>query len=122
MFSWNSILAMAGPAGEGEDAGGGQLMMFGMLGLMIVAIYFMMIRPQRKQQKKEREMRESIRVGDQIVTIGGIVGRVLRITEEELVIETGADRTKLMLKKWAIQSNDTVHDDKGVDDDDDDDI
>lgn len=96
------------------------LMTFGMLILIIVVMYFLMIRPQRKQQKKEQEMRNNIRVGDEIITIGGICGRVLKVTEDTLVIETGADRNKMTIKKWALQSCDTVHENDDVDDDDDD--
>ena len=66
-------------------------------------------------------MRNSLRVGDEITTIGGITGRVLNIKEDDLVIETGADRTKMTIKKWALQSVNTIHDDNDIDDDDDDD-
>ena len=89
--------------------------------LIIVVMYFLMIRPQRKQQKQEQEMRNNIRIGDEVTTIGGIVGRVLKVTDDTLVIETGADRNKMTIKKWALQSCDTVHENDGVDDDDDDD-
>ena len=65
-------------------------------------------------------MRENLRVGDEITTIGGIVGRVVSIKEDSLVIETGADRSKMTIKKWAMQSCDTVHDATDDDDDDDD--
>ena len=90
--------------------------------LVVVLMYFMMIRPQRKRQKEEQQMRNNIRVGDQITTIGGIVGRVVTVKEDELVIETGANCNKMVIKKWALQSNDTVHDTTVDDDDDDDDI
>lgn len=89
--------------------------------VLIPLMYFLMIRPQKKKQKEEQKMRSSLRVGDEITTIGGITGRVLNIKEEELVIETGADRTKLTIKKWALQSVNTIHDNDAVDDDDDDD-
>ncbi len=92
----------------------------GLIVLMIVAMYFLMIRPQRKRQKEEQQMRNSLRVGDEITTIGGICGRVLQVKEDSLVIETGADRSKMTIKKWAIQTNDTVHENNDVDDDDDD--
>ena len=54
----------------------------------------MMIRPQKKRQKEEQEMRNALEIGDEIVTIGGIVGRVVTIRENDLIIETGADRNK----------------------------
>ena len=65
-------------------------------------------------------MRNNIRVGDEITTIGGIRGRIVNIKEDEFVIETGADRNKMLIKKWALQSCDTVHDVSDDDDDDDD--
>lgn len=89
--------------------------------IVIILMYFMMIRPQKKKQKEEQSMRNSLRVGDEITTIGGVCGRVLNIKEDSLVIETGSDRTKMTIKKWALQSVDTVHDTPAPDDDDDDD-
>ncbi|MBQ2940075.1 MAG: preprotein translocase subunit YajC, partial [Clostridia bacterium] len=79
--------------------------------LIIVLMYFVMIRPQKKQQQQEKAMRDSLRVGDDITTIGGIIGRVVNVKEDTLIIETGADRSKLTIKKWAVQSCETVHDD-----------
>ena len=81
--------------------------------LMFVLMYFMLIRPQNKKKKQEEKMRNDLRVGDEVTTIGGIVGRVVGIKEESnsVIIETGADRSKVHIKKWAIGSCDTVHDD-----------
>lgn len=93
-----------------------------MLVVLFVLMYFFILRPQKKKQKEEQKMRDDVRVGDQITTIGGIVGRVVTVREDSLVIETGADRNKMTVKKWALQTNETVHEDKGLDDDDDDDI
>ncbi|MGI6265380.1 MAG: preprotein translocase subunit YajC [Acutalibacteraceae bacterium] len=115
-----STTKTAGQAAQQSDPWS-MLLTFLPLILIVVVMYFLMIRPQRKQQKKEQEMRNNIRVGDQITTIGGICGRVVKVSEEELVIETGADRNKMSIKKWAIQTNDTVHEKEAVDDDDDDD-
>ncbi|HBT64788.1 MAG TPA: preprotein translocase subunit YajC, partial [Ruminococcaceae bacterium] len=89
--------------------------------ILIPLMYFLMIRPQKKKQKEEQKMRNSLRVGDEITTIGGITGRVLNIKEDVMVIETGADRSKMTIKKWALQSVDTIHDNDDIDDDDDDD-
>ena len=97
------------------------LVTFGPLVLIVVLMYFILIRPQRKKQKEEQKMRNSLRVGDEITTIGGICGRVVNVKEDGLIIETGADRNKMSIKKWAIQSVDTVHDTTDNDDDDDDD-
>lgn len=95
------------------------LIMWGPIVLIVVLMYFVMIRPQRKKQKEEQKMRNSIRVGDEITTIGGICGRVINIKEDALVIETGADRSKMTIKKWALQSCETIHDPNEEDDDDD---
>ena len=79
--------------------------------LMVVlfgCMYFLMIRPQKKQQKKDQEMRESTQVGDEITTIGGIMGRVVTVKEDSLIIETGADRNKMKITRWAIQTNNTA--------------
>lgn len=92
-----------------------------MLVVLFVLMYFLMIRPQKKKQQEEQKLRDNVRVGDQITTIGGIVGRVVTVREDSLVIETGADRNKMTVKKWALQTNDTVHEDNAPDDDDDDD-
>lgn len=66
--------------------------------------YFLLIWPQQKREKKDRQMRNSLEVGDNIVTIGGIVGKILTIKDDEITIETSADRTKLAFKKWCVQS------------------
>lgn len=90
--------------------------MFIIYGLIIAVFYFILIRPQSKQKKKEDEMRSNIEVGDTIVTIGGIVGRVVSVKDEDLVIETGADRNKMKIKKWAVGSNETPHEAPKTDD------
>ncbi len=78
--------------------------------LIIVVFYFFLIRPQKKQQKETEQMRSSIEVGDQVTTIGGIVGTVRQIKDdgELYVIETGANNDRLTIHKWAIQSRDTI--------------
>lgn len=81
------------------------------LALMFVLMYFMIIRPQRKKTKEEKEMRENLQVGDEIVTIGGVYGRVISIKEDTIVIESKSDHSKLTFAKWALQTNLTVHDD-----------
>lgn len=76
--------------------------------LMILIFYFLLIRPQRKRDKAERDMRNSIQVGDEISTIGGFIGKVVSIKDETLVIETSADRTKLKLYRWAIRGKEAA--------------
>ena len=70
----------------------------------VVIMYFFLIRPQRKKDKEIKEMRDSIRVGDMIVTIGGIMGKVVKTKDESIVIQVGADKTKIEFKKWAVSS------------------
>jgi preprotein translocase subunit YajC len=77
--------------------------------LIIGVMYFFMIRPQRKREKAVQEMRSKIEVGDEIVTSGGIIGRVVSIRDDSVVLETGSDRSKVRIARWAIQSNNTVH-------------
>ncbi|MBQ4333000.1 MAG: preprotein translocase subunit YajC [Clostridia bacterium] len=97
------------------------LIQFGPLVLIIVVMYFLMIRPQQKKQKEEQKMRNSLRVGDELTTIGGIKGRVVSIKDDTITLETGNDRTKMQFEKWAIQTVHTKHEDPIDDDDDDDD-
>ena len=96
-------------ANGGEvDTMGMLLGTFGPIILMFVVFYFLLIRPQKKREKQVQEMRQAIEVGDEIVTIGGIVGRVVSIKEDTLVVETSAERSKLRLARWAIQQNNTA--------------
>ena len=100
MFS--ILLAATTPAG-------GNWSIFILMPLLFVVMYFTMIRPQKKQQKKEQEIRESTQIGDEITTIGGIIGRVVTVKEDCLIIETGADRNKMKITRWAIQTNNTAN-------------
>ena len=76
--------------------------------VMFVALYFFMIRPQKKQEKQINDMRNNLQVGDEITTIGGIIGKIVSIKEETLMIETGHDRTKIRILKTAVRNVD-VH-------------
>ncbi len=78
-----------------------------LMGGMFAIMYFVMIRPQKKKQNAEKEMRENLQIGDEITTIGGIVGRVITIKDDSLIIETGADRNKVKITRWAISTNNT---------------
>ena len=80
--------------------------------LMVAIFYFLLIRPQRKRDKAERDMRNSIQVGDEISTIGGFIGKVVSMKDETLVIETSAYRTKLKLYRWAIRGKEAAPVDK----------
>ncbi len=89
--------------------------------LLLVIMYFLMIRPQQKKQKEEAKMRNSLRVGDELTTIGGIKGRVVAIKDDTITLETSNDRTKIVFEKAAIGTVHTKHEDPIDDDDDDDD-
>ena len=76
--------------------------------LMIVVFYFLLIRPQKKRDKEVQKMRENIEIADEIVTIGGIIGRIVSIKDDTIVIETAGDRGKIRLARWSIQQNITA--------------
>ena len=76
--------------------------------LLIVLFYFLLIRPQKKKDKEAKAMQSSLQVGDEIVTIGGIVGLVVQVNEDNIVIETTGNRNKIRLKNWAVQENLTM--------------
>ena len=77
--------------------------------VIFAGIYFILIRPKSKKTKAEQELRNSLEIGDEITTIGGIVGRVIAIREEadEIVLETGSEKTKMVFKRWAISTVNT---------------
>ena len=86
--------------------GNQQIYQLGIIVVFAVAMYFILIKPQRKRDRETEEMRNSIQVGDEIVTIGGICGKVVKTKDESIVIQVGADRTKLEFKRWAISAVD----------------
>lgn len=96
-------------SGTGAAAGSSPTTMILLLVGMFAVMYFVMIRPQKKRQKEEQEMRNAVEIGDEITTIGGICGRVVTVKENHLIIETGADRNRMQITRWAIQSNDTAN-------------
>ena len=75
-----------------------------MLGLMIVFFYLFVIRPENKKKKKLKEMRDSLSVGDYVTTIGGITGKVVAIKGETIVFETGEDRVRVEVTRWAVST------------------
>lgn len=75
-----------------------------LLVVMVAVFYFVMIRPQKKQEKQIAEMRDSLAVGDEVVTIGGIIGTVLIIKDDKIMIETGNDRTKLTILRSSVKT------------------
>ncbi|NLM85040.1 MAG: preprotein translocase subunit YajC [Clostridiales bacterium] len=75
-----------------------------MIAALIVIFYFFMIRPENKKRKKLQEMRDSITVGDEITTIGGIMGKVVDVSKDAVTFETGEDRVRIQVTKWAIST------------------
>ena len=104
--------AASGTSSEAAGSGGilSTIGYYGFFAVIIVAMYFIMIRPQRKKEKEQKLMRSALEVGDEIVTIGGISGRIVNIKDDSVVIETGSDRDKIKIMKWAIQQVTTLHD------------
>ncbi|MBE5761953.1 MAG: preprotein translocase subunit YajC [Clostridiales bacterium] len=76
---------------------------------IIVLFYFILIRPQQKKDKAVKEMLAALKTGDRITTIGGIFGKVVELKDDVVTIEVGADKTKLVLARWAIRSVDEVN-------------
>lgn len=80
-----------------------------MLVVMLAVFYFLLIRPQRKKEKAAQEMRNNVNVGDGVTTIGGIIGIVISIKDDTLSIETGSDRNRIRVKKWAVQDVEKIN-------------
>ena len=79
-----------------------------MLVAMLAIFYFMLIRPENKRKKEAEQMRSSVKTGDKIVTIGGIVGIVVNVKDSKIVLETGADQVRIEFEKWALSTNETA--------------
>lgn len=86
-----------------------------MLVLVVVAFYFLLIRPQKKQEKAANAMRDALQVGDEITTIGGVIGKIVSIKEETITIETSKDKTKIRFLKSAVRSVDVKAEDAQAD-------
>ena len=96
-----NVLSSAGGAASGFSS------IFFLI-IIFVVFYFFMIRPENKRKKQLNEMRDHTAVGDEIVTIGGIIGIIVSMKEDSLVIETGSDRSKVRLARWAISGKNTT--------------
>ena len=96
------FLLMSGAAAEEGGSIMDAVISFAPIVIIFAVFYFVIIRPQQKRDKEDRAMRENLEVGDEIVTIGGIVGIVASIKEDTLVIETGSDRSKIRILKSAV--------------------
>jgi preprotein translocase subunit YajC len=73
------------------------------IGLLVI-FYFFAIRPQRKKEKEIKEMRSSLRVGDEVITIGGIMGKIIKLKDDYVTLEIGSAKTKLDITRWAVGS------------------
>ena len=103
-----SLMAQMGAA-TGANGQQNPMSMVIMMAALFGVMYFVMIRPQKKKQKEEQAMRDNIQIGDEITTIGGIMGRVVTVKEDSLIIETGADRNKMKITRWAVSANNTAN-------------
>lgn len=105
----NFVRFLAETAEGSAPAGGGSLLVSLLpLILMFVIFWFILIRPESKRKKEAEAMRNAVKAGDDIITIGGICGTVITVKDERLVIETGADQVRMEITKWAVSSNETA--------------
>ena len=104
------FLTDAATTGADNAANPGANLLSMMLPLLVIigVFYFMMIRPENKRKKEAEQMRSSLKNGDKITTIGGIMGTVVDVKSESFVIETSADQVRVELAKWALSSNETA--------------
>lgn len=107
-MNFTELLTLA-TAPDAAMQAGSMLTMLIPLGLMVVFFYFFLIRPEKKRNKEMQDMLNNIQVADEVVTNGGIIGRVVSVKEDTVLIETGSDRTKIRILKQAIAKNNTVH-------------
>lgn len=105
MTSFQLLSLFGSAATEGEASVLDSILGFAPFVIVIVLFYFFLIRPQQKKDKEDRKMRENLDIGDEIVTAGGIIGIVVSIKEDTIVIETGSDRSKVRIAKWAVAQN-----------------
>ncbi len=112
---WSVVMAAesSGAVAQASQAQQAQLKSAGqfntlLIVLMLAVMYFLVLRPQRKKEKEAEKLRSNIDIGDEIVTIGGIIGTVVSLKDDFIVIETSGDRNKLRVQRWAIHTNNTV--------------
>ena len=112
MTAFFSFLDSSAPAGEAAAEGGwvSTLLSFLPFVLLIVVFYFMLLRPQKKQQRELDAMRNSVGKGDIVTTKGGIVGIVVNVKDDMVLLQTGGDKTTVQVQKWAIASIESKQD------------
>jgi preprotein translocase subunit YajC len=106
LYNFLSFAAEAGtvdPNASGAELGAGNWLSMLFLLIPLALMYVIMIVPQKRKEKKHRELLSSAIVGDQIVTIGGMAGKIVNIKDDEITFETSIERTKVTIKKWAIK-------------------
>lgn len=103
------MVAQATGNAAGSSASGGGAFTLIYLAAMIAIFYFLLIRPQKKRQKEAANMLDALQVNDEVVTAGGVMGKIVSIKEDSVVIETGADKTKIKFEKTSISRVLTVH-------------
>ena len=103
IFALSACTTLDPSSGEPVDNTASMIMTVGMLVVMVAVFYFMIIRPQKKQEKETAKMLDALTPGDTISTVGGIIGVVLKVKDDMVLIETGADRTRIQIAKWAVR-------------------
>lgn len=91
---------------QGAAAGAGIVGLILYIAFFAGIMYLLVFRPQKKREKKAREMIDSLRVGDKVVTIGGVYGKIINIKDDEVTIETGVEKNKIVFKNWAVKEVD----------------
>lgn len=105
----SELMTMASSGVTAESGMASMLSLIIPLGLMVLFFYFFLIRPEKKRNKEMQNMLNNIQVADEVITNGGIIGRVLSVKEDTILMETGSDRTKIRVLKSCIAKNNTVH-------------
>lgn len=105
----SELMTMASSSVTAEGGMASMLSLILPLGLMVLFFYFFLIRPEKKRNKEMQNMLNNIQVADEVITNGGIIGRVLSVKEDTILMETGSDRTKIRVLKSCIAKNNTVH-------------
>lgn len=104
-----NFLALSDLFGSSANGQGSPATMIIWMVLIFGVMYFLMIRPQKKKQKEEQDMRDNLQIGDEVTTIGGIMGKIVTVKDDSLIIETGADRNRMKITRWAISQNNTAN-------------
>ena len=102
------MLNFLSAAATDPTGGAGMTSTIIMLVVMLGVFYFMLIRPENKRKKEAEQLRSSLKTGDKVTTIGGIVGTVVSVKDDKFVLETGADQVRVELMKWALSTNDSA--------------